>query len=385
MPDHWTQKQNALYKIVNHEYENHEDFKALSRLIELDKEIQKTVIKMKCSPLAGNEALAGNPDVLNLRINEYIDKILFGRKIFMVSVMESADLLVVVADYDFVDLVIEAMTETAEMLRYGYKIGIGSPFVLPKYMSASMREAHNAMTRQGGEKNINRYLPVADGTREYYDLYTAFNETMIRRLESAQFDEIPQAVNTFFHALRRFDPEIAFNCFINSIVWILDHFGIDRVRQFRIKYRFDLMNPSGQESLHGIRETYFDNIIAIIDLVREMRENTTKNMIGEIHEIVDREYADADLSLYSISERLNFNYCYLSKLFKKHEGIGFAEYLISVRMENAKKLLYDERHRIYEIAELVGFRSSNYFVTAFYKYSGMSTTEYRDQIKQQGG
>jgi YesN/AraC family two-component response regulator len=383
MSDNLIQRQNALYRIINYEYENHEEFKALSRMIDLDKDIKKSVIRMEFYPLLKHASSLENQEIINIRLNEYIEKVLFGRKIYIISVMQSSNQLVVVIDYDFVDLIIEAMTEIAGELKYDYKIGIGSPFVMPKYMSTSLREAHDAMMQHGCEKNINIYLPVTDGNMEYYNLYTEFNNKIIMLLETGKFDSIPEMVNAFFNDMRSFELEVAFNCCINSIIHILDFFGIDRIRQFRIKYRFDLIDSTSQEGINGIQATYFDNIVAIIDLVKDMKENSTKYAINEIQNIVSNEYSDPDLSLYVISARLNFSYCYLSKVFKKIMGIGFVEYLISVRMENAKKLLYDERIKIYEIAKLVGYRSSNYFVTTFYKYYNMSTTEYRERIEKQ--
>jgi len=382
MSDNLIQRQNALYKIVNYEYENHDEFKTLSRMIDLDKDIKKSVIRMEFDPLLKHTSSLENPEIINVRLSEYIEKVLFGRKIYIISVMQSSNQLVVVADYDFVDLIIEALTEIVGELKYDYKIGIGSPFVMPKYMSTSLREAHDAMTQQGREKNINRYLPVTDGNMKYYNLYNEFNNNIIMLLESGKFDMIPEKVNAFFDDMQSFEFEIAFNCCINSIIHILDYFGIDRIRQFRIKYRLDLIDSTSQEGIARIQATYFDNIVAIIDLIKDMKENSTKYAMNEIQDIVSKEYSDPELSLYVISARLNFSYCYLSKVFKKNMGIGFAEYLTSVRMENAKKLLYDERIKIYEIAKLVGYRSSNYFVTTFYKYYNMSTTEYREHIEK---
>ena len=383
MSDNLIQRQNALYKIVNYDYENHEEFKSLSRMIELDRDIKKNVIRMEFSQHLKHEASLENREIINIKLNEYIEKVLFGRKIYIISVMQSSNQLVAVIDHDFVDLIIEAVTEIAGELKCDYKIGIGSPFVMPKYMSTSLREAHDAMMRQGSEKNINIYLPGTDGNLEYYNIYTEFNNNIVMLLETGKFDDIPEMVNVFFDNMRRFEFEVAFNCCINSIIHVLDCFGIDRVRQFRIKYRFDLIESASREGINGVQATYFDNIVAIIDLIKDMKENSTKYAINEIQNIVSKEYSDPELSLYVISARLNFSYCYLSKVFKKIMGIGFVEYLTSVRMENAGKFLYDERIKIYEIARMVGYRSSNYFVTTFYKYYNMSTTEYREHIEKQ--
>lgn len=74
------------------------------------------------------------------------------------------------------------------------------------------------------------------------------------------------------------------------------------------------------------------------------------------------------------------NPAYIGQLFKKHYGVYFNEYLLLLRIEEAKKLMRQKDMRVYEIAERVGFNSAEYFVSQFEKVEKMTPTEYRNRM-----
>lgn len=74
---------------------------------------------------------------------------------------------------------------------------------------------------------------------------------------------------------------------------------------------------------------------------------------------------------------MNISPVYLSRLFKKEEGINFIDYLNQYRIEVAKKLLQDIRYHIIEVADLSGFHNTRYFSKIFKKAVGITPSEYR--------
>jgi two-component system response regulator YesN len=87
-----------------------------------------------------------------------------------------------------------------------------------------------------------------------------------------------------------------------------------------------------------------------------------------------------DLSLNKIARDLYMNPIYLSRLFKLQMGCSFKDYLIKVRIENAKALLLDRVKSISEIAYLSGYSNANYFSNAFKNYEGCSPANYRRKM-----
>ena len=58
-------------------------------------------------------------------------------------------------------------------------------------------------------------------------------------------------------------------------------------------------------------------------------------------------------------------------------GIGFANYLLNLRMEYAKKLLRETNLKMWQVAEESGFNDYHYFSKVFKKAEGMSPAQYR--------
>ena len=86
-----------------------------------------------------------------------------------------------------------------------------------------------------------------------------------------------------------------------------------------------------------------------------------------------------DFSVRAISEHVSMSEGRLSVLFKQEVGQTMKEYVTSLQVERAKSLLQQGRYRIYEIAELLGFSSPEYFGRFFTKATGSSPFRYRKE------
>ena len=53
-------------------------------------------------------------------------------------------------------------------------------------------------------------------------------------------------------------------------------------------------------------------------------------------------------------------------------------------MEKALQLLVSRKHKIYEIADMVGYSSPRYFTDAFRKYFGISPVDYIARLRGDG-
>lgn len=91
---------------------------------------------------------------------------------------------------------------------------------------------------------------------------------------------------------------------------------------------------------------------------------------------VARHYKEA-VGLGDAAEAAGVNSTYLSYLFSQEMGIGFAGYLLNLRMEYAKKLLRETTLKMWQVAEQSGFNDYHYFSKVFKKAEGMSPAQYR--------
>lgn len=106
---------------------------------------------------------------------------------------------------------------------------------------------------------------------------------------------------------------------------------------------------------------------------------TERTEIMTIREYIQGHYME-NIDLNTISTLVRITPSHLSNVFKKETGENFSTYLTRIRMEAAKKLLYDSQLLIYEVAEKTGYSDAGYFGKAFKKYWGISPEEFRKQL-----
>nr|WP_304956084.1 AraC family transcriptional regulator [uncultured Acetatifactor sp.] len=99
-------------------------------------------------------------------------------------------------------------------------------------------------------------------------------------------------------------------------------------------------------------------------------------LIQLIKNYVEAHYAE-NIYLKTVAEETGLSYAYISHYFSEKQGMGFADYLNSVRIEKACELLKDWKIPLKEIGESVGFGSMNTFVRNMKKFRGMTPDAYR--------
>jgi two-component system response regulator YesN len=120
----------------------------------------------------------------------------------------------------------------------------------------------------------------------------------------------------------------------------------------------------------------------LAEKIIEKRSSRGKNeIIDKVLAHIRSNYHKSDLSLNQLADLFHLSTPYLSKLFKEHTESNFMDYLIHIRIGASKELLADSGQKISDIAEAVGYSNIHSFLRTFKKYTGMTPTEYRENIK----
>jgi two-component system, response regulator YesN len=85
-----------------------------------------------------------------------------------------------------------------------------------------------------------------------------------------------------------------------------------------------------------------------------------------------------ELSLEKVASVVYLNPVYFSQLFKQKTGNGFKEYIIQLRMEQAKQMLLDPKLKLAEIAERIGYQDMRHFTQQFRKKFELTPSQYRE-------
>lgn len=117
----------------------------------------------------------------------------------------------------------------------------------------------------------------------------------------------------------------------------------------------------------------------------EMRVSRSRDLFLAVQDYLE-EHLSQPLTRESVAKRFHITPNYLSHIFQKSGSVGFNEFLTSVRLEKAKKLLRGYDLKVKEIAHNCGFVDSNYFCRVFKRYTERSPSEYRRHCRsaQQG-
>ena len=109
---------------------------------------------------------------------------------------------------------------------------------------------------------------------------------------------------------------------------------------------------------------------------RRISRKNKKQNLQELKEYLDEHYASR-ITLDMLSERFFINKFYLTRIFKEQFGESVTEYLLQVRITQAKQRLRFTDQSIEEIAHACGMHDANYFSRLFKKVEGVTPGEFR--------
>lgn len=124
---------------------------------------------------------------------------------------------------------------------------------------------------------------------------------------------------------------------------------------------------------------FFASIRKMLDDM-DAQQNMSHQYIKMITDAV-HDFSNKDISLKTLAAQLNMHPSYLGSIFRQQTGFYFNDYLNEERLKYAAKLMEDNRVRLKDIADMVGFSSQTYFNRQFKKRFNSSPNAYRRELK----
>lgn len=99
-----------------------------------------------------------------------------------------------------------------------------------------------------------------------------------------------------------------------------------------------------------------------------------KSRIDQAVDIIRQDYRQK-LTISLLAQRVGMNECYLKQQFKQHTGKTIAGLIRDLRMQEAMRLLLDERKTVQETAWYVGYSDPSNFSKAFAKFYSVTPSQ----------
>ena len=148
-----------------------------------------------------------------------------------------------------------------------------------------------------------------------------------------------------------------------------------------IELGFIEVNEKLSESvLEAFKKKLLSAGLEVLDDKKSILIEKIKNVVIEMVHYAD-EFPKVNFSNY-LSEKLGYDYTYLSNLFTEVKGTTIQEYIIMHKIEKAKELIMYNEMSIADIAYTLNYSSAAHFSTQFKKVTGLTPSFFKKLKKQ---
>lgn len=209
--------------------------------------------------------------------------------------------------------------------------------------------------------------------------FIAYNENIARLVRAdVQPQEINQFLKTFHSKEFEYDETLLRELYLSTI---------SAMQAVLLKQGIDIAQILGRKDLsyHKIDRfvdlehflNWLKNILSLTgEYLKNYKGKSQFALVQKTINYIHQNYSSIS-SIEEIASKLFVSYSHLRNVFKKELGVTIYDFLLSVRMEEAKKLLTTSKMNLSQIAYKVGYSDYDYFKTVFAKYNGVTPREYQ--------
>lgn len=274
-----------------------------------------------------------------------------------------------------------------EVIRYKVCVGISNAETDVYSMNEKYIEACRACSQSVylGDNTIIHYKDLDGVVRQDHEITEGRKQRLFMKVYSGQIGEVNKDIEEMFSL-----PDVGLD---DCKYMALDLLVACMKYPFmcRIKCRIQEEEYDFSFLQDGIK--VIDNASSVSEIVQYLTksfsllatqnnknaEDRYRNIVNNIMVYLKEHYSE-DLTLDSIADQFYMSRTYVSRLLKRYMNQSFLKILIDIRMDVARKMIMEDKYKMYEIAEKVGYNDFSYFIQAFKKKYGVTPNEYRKTI-----
>lgn len=112
-------------------------------------------------------------------------------------------------------------------------------------------------------------------------------------------------------------------------------------------------------------------------------DNADEKLMERVMEVINKNMNNADLSMDQLAQEVGLSRTHLHRKIKELTGVSPGDFVRSIRLREAARLLKERQGFVSQIAYSTGFNSPSVFSSAFKKAYGLSPSEYIENNKKQ--
>ncbi|RZT02769.1 response regulator transcription factor [Cuneatibacter caecimuris] len=210
------------------------------------------------------------------------------------------------------------------------------------------------------------------------------NHNLITALEHNDILLFDKTIETLSAQLDQSSPETVINMISCLIHWIINCLSNGE----QLLADAFAKEPRGYQVLYTYHSrteisAYLSKISQLVRGVMQKQLNDPKYKITMDAKAYIQEHIYNKLSLSEVASAIGISQNYLSSLFKLYNDLGFSDYVASLKIKMAQKLLATEHLKIYQVSEKLGFDNPQYFSKVYKKYTGYSPSEFTAVSQEQ--
>lgn len=257
-----------------------------------------------------------------------------------------------------------SVNEDVSVLNFVYETGAEAE---PFFVVQSVFRVHVVISGQGVFETLNQRENLKEG-----DIFFTFPST----------EYIIKNVNNLTYAYISFIGTRSYN--LLSCIGVDKKNFIQRDKNDLVSFWQNALSITSDENMNLITKGVLLFTFGRLCPKREQAHTQDeKKIVLTLKKLAEDRFSDPKVNLKTLCEELFFSPKYASAIFKKNVGVGFSDFLISLRINNATRLMENRMTSVKQIAFLSGFDDVFYFSRLYRKKEGVSPRERIQNIQNE--
>lgn len=176
------------------------------------------------------------------------------------------------------------------------------------------------------------------------------------------------------------------------VIFISSYDDFEYARQGLILGAFDyILKPAKETQLKDVLERTKSYLIekysntkinqGVLNVLERLHIKNDNNFIHQLSVYFSNNYGNV-ITMEDVAEYFGFSKDYFGKIFKQHLNITFNQFSSLIKIEYAKDLIKTGNYKFYEISDILGYSTVDYFTKIFKNITGETPSQYKSSLSK---